>query len=248
MTEECLAKIRILIAEDHPLTRLGIKAILERRTNLSVVGEAGNGVVAVQLASVLLPDLIVMNVRMPVLNGIDAARQIHQQHPTIKIIMLTSLADEHDLFASFAAGATGYCLKDIDMDHLYAAIYAINDGDAWIDSRSAGAVLRHWQQEKTDAAAVSFFLSDNKVDCETVLHTANGLSPESRCASPIPLSPRERQVLALVADGLNNQQIADRLVISLATAKTHVRNILNKLAVNDRTQAAVEGLRQGIVS
>lgn len=136
IVEQCRGPIRILIAENHALTRMGIKAIIELRASLCVIGEACNGAIAVQLAGELEPDVIVMNVRMPVLNGIDAARQIHQQNQFIKIIMLTSLADESDLFASFAAGATGYCTKDIDVEDLYKAIYAIYAGDAWIDSRT----------------------------------------------------------------------------------------------------------------
>lgn len=223
--------IKILLVEDHLLTRIGLKAVIERQLDLKVIGDAEDGEQAVQLVEQLDPDLILMDVGMPVLDGIEASRKIKEKHPDIAIIMLTSHDNERDIFASLAAGAGGYCLKDVEPERLYQAIRSVNSGDIWLDSAIASKVLKHYGNGQSQGAAP---------EAKPALSKKEQNLPE-------PLSPRELEVLNLLVEGFSNQEIADKLIISLATAKTHVRNILNKLAVDDRTQAAVQAMRRGLV-
>ncbi len=222
-------QIRILLVEDHLLTRLGLKAVIERKQDLKVVGEAEDGEQAVSMADKMTPDVILMDVGMPNLDGIEASKLIKTKHPDMAIIMLTSHDNERDIFSSLAAGAGGYCLKDVDPERLYSAIRSVNAGDIWLDSTIAGKVLKQYNNVSDPIEATKTPLSKKEQNI------------------PDPLSPRELEVLTHIVEGLSNQEIADKLIISLATAKTHVRNILNKLAVDDRTQAAVQAMRRGLV-
>lgn len=221
--------IRIVLVEDHLLTRVGLKTVIGRTQDIKVVGEADNGEQALELVRELSPDVVLMDVGMPVMDGIEAASRIRLEYPTVNVIMLTSHDNDRDIFASLTAGAGGYCLKDVDPERLYTAIRSVNAGDIWLDSAIADRVVRIYKQTDVQQNAVRH----SRPPIDTPL--------------PDPLSPREMEVLNLLVDGLSNQQIADKLIISLATAKTHVRNILNKLAVDDRTQAAVQAMRRGLV-
>lgn len=226
--------IRVLLVEDHLLTRIGLRTVLERTNDIKVIGEAENGAVAIQLVRELKPDVVLMDVGMPLLDGIEAARRICAENPYQRIIMLTSHDNEEDIFAAISAGAGGYCLKDVAPDRLYTAVRSIHNGDVWLDSSIAHKVLGHYAAGKNVSVRVP--------------GTTNGIAEMADLPSlPEPLSNRELEVLKLLVEGCSNQQIANRLVISLATAKTHVRNILNKLAVDDRTQAAVQAMRRGLV-
>lgn len=228
--------IKVLLVEDHLLTRIGLKTVIERTPDIKVIGEAENGEDAVQKVRDLHPDVVLMDVGMPVMDGIEASKQINTQFGNaIGIIMLTSHDNERDIFASLAAGASGYCLKDVEPERLYTAIRSVHKGDSWLDSTIAAKVLR--QQSVQPAAASQPAASSSEP--ERLAKAQHELCE--------PLSPRELEVLNLLVDGLSNQEIADKLIISLATAKTHVRNILNKLAVDDRTQAAVHAMRRGLV-
>jgi two-component system, NarL family, response regulator LiaR len=229
--------ISVLLVEDHYLTRIGIRTVIQRTADIKVIGEASNGLEAIESAQSLNPDVILMDVGMPEMDGIEAASRIRKANPESKIIMLTSHNSDRDIMASLAAGATGYCLKDVEPERLYAAIRAVQIGDVWLDSAIASKVLQNYstagaQTAMAQTAAPSQTYQQPKV--------AGEIEPEA-------LSPRELEVLTLLVEGLSNQQIADRLIISLPTAKTHVRNILNKLAVDDRTQAAVKAMRKGLV-
>ena len=221
--------IRIVLVEDHLLTRVGLKTVIGRTQDIKVVGEADNGEQALDRVRELKPDVVLMDVGMPIMDGIEAASRIRLEHPEVNIIMLTSNDNDRDIFASLTAGAGGYCLKDVDPERLYTAIRSVNAGDIWLDSAIADRVVRIYKQSETQE--------------RDVRHSR----PLIDTPLPEPLSPREMEVLNLLVDGLSNQQIADKLIISLATAKTHVRNILNKLAVDDRTQAAVQAMRRGLV-
>ena len=240
-----IRRIKILIVEDHALTRMGLKAALKRTSDIEVIGEATNGEEAIERAGSLQPNVILMDVGMPVMDGIQAAKKIIEQHPEIKVIMLTQHDNDRDIMASLAAGASGYCLKDVEPDRLYTAIRSVNAGDAWLDATIAGRVLRHYNGMGTPESKAAPELKEPSF-------AAPVSSPkEARVnfdrPAPEALSARELDVLRLIVDGLSNQAIADQLIISLATAKTHVRNILNKLAVDDRTQAAVHAMRRGLV-
>ena len=224
--------VTILLVEDHLLTRVGLKTVIERKSDFKVVGESEDGEQAVKMVDELNPDIILMDVGMPVMDGIEASKRIKEKHPNIAIIMLTSHDNERDIFASLSAGAGGYCLKDVEPERLYSAIRSVSAGDIWLDSTIAGKVLRQYN-----------------TGSQPPPEPEPGKAPLARKEPNLPeqLSPRELEVLCLLVDGLSNQEIADRLIISLATAKTHVRNILNKLAVDDRTQAAVLAMRRGLV-
>jgi DNA-binding NarL/FixJ family response regulator len=228
--------VRILLVEDHLLTRIGLKTVIERVAEFKVIGEAENGEDAVRKVDELTPDVVLMDVGMPVMDGIEASRKIKEKHGDVEIVMLTSHDNERDIFASLAAGAGGYCLKDVEPERLYSAIRSVRAGDVWLDSTIAGKVLKQYNAASAAPGAVD----PAKTGAASDNAGANKALPE-------PLSPRELEVLALLVDGLSNQEIADKLIISLATAKTHVRNILNKLAVDDRTQAAVHAMRRGLV-
>lgn len=243
MTDQANANtnvIRVVLVEDHLLTRIGLKTVLERTDDIRVIGEAENGQVAVQMVKQLKPDVVLMDVGMPLMDGIEAARMICADNPSQRIIMLTSHDNEEDIFAAMSAGAGGYCLKDVAPDRLYTAVRSIHAGDVWLDSAIAHKVLRHYQSEGSGAARKR--TTDGSGAYATIQPGKPALPN-----LPDPLSGRELEVLTLLVEGLSNQEIANRLVISLATAKTHVRNILNKLAVDDRTQAAVQAMRRGLV-
>lgn len=216
-----MSKISILIVDDDANLRIGLKALLEQSNLVSAVHQASDGLEAVHLDSKHLPTLIFLDVGMPVMDGIEACQQIKKRRPSVKVIMLTSHDDERDIFAALAAGANGYCLKDADFGRLETAINAVVSGDLWIDSAIAQKVLRVLPKSASSVSS----------------------------SKPIygQLSEREEQVLYLIVDGLSNQEIADRLLIAKETVKTHVKHIMDKLAVSDRTQAAVKALRYGLV-
>ncbi|HEY9788075.1 MAG TPA: response regulator transcription factor [Candidatus Obscuribacterales bacterium] len=234
--------IRVVLVEDHLLTRIGLKTVLERTPDIRVVGEAENGEEAVRVVDEIDPDVILMDVGMPIMDGIEAAKKIRSKHKDANIIMLTSHDNEQDIFASLSAGAGGYCLKDVAPERLYTAIRSVNEGDVWLDSTIANKVVKYYGSGEPSAQPAA--AAPQKAE-STPPASAPTRPPLPNL--PDPLSQRELEVLNLLVEGLSNQEIADRLIISLATAKTHVRNILNKLAVDDRTQAAVQAMRRGLV-
>jgi len=238
--------INVLLVEDHALTRMGLKTALKRTADIAVIGEAANGQDALTAAEQLKPDVILMDVGMPVMDGIQAVAKILEKDPTTKVIMLTQHDNDSDILASLAAGASGYCLKDVEPERLYTAIRSVNAGDAWLDASIAGRVLRLLSTPQVQPQT-SPQLADSTPVPQPIKSTTSAGSTEFDRPLPEPLSPREIEVLQLIVDGLSNQEIANKLIISLATAKTHVRNILNKMAVDDRTQAAVHAMRRGLV-
>lgn len=238
-------KIKLLLVEDHTLTRMGLKAALRRTNDLDVIGEAANGQEAIEQVEACHPDVVLMDVGMPILDGIQASREILDKHPEVRIIMLTQHDNDQDILASLAAGASGYCLKDVEPERLYTAIRSVSAGDLWLDATIARRVLKSYVA-KSPSEPLSSVASPVAEQSASASH-AHRSEPVTEHSYMEPLSPRELEVLSLIVDGLSNQQIADKLIISLPTAKTHVRNILNKLAVDDRTQAAVQAMRRGLV-
>jgi DNA-binding NarL/FixJ family response regulator len=219
--------INIFIAEDHEITRVGLKLTLEHTEGFRVVGEAEDGKKTVKEVLELKPHVVLMDIGLPLLDGIDATALIKQEAPGVRVIMLTSHDNDRDIFAALGAGADGYCLKEVSGTQLAMAIRAVADGVAWLDPGIASRVLR--------AVGSATPPSQTSEDGGAKMQ---GLSP---------LSQRELDVLRLVVEGLSNQEIADRLILSVETIKTHMRHIMEKLAVSDRTQAAVKAMREGLV-
>jgi len=215
-----MTKIRVLLADDHELFRSGIRRLLESASDLEVVGEAATGRDTVRLVEDLAPDIVLLDIAMPELSGIDAARLIKTTSPRTGIIMLTVHADEEFLFEAIKAGAMGYLLKDASAEELLRAIRVIHSGEGLLAPSLAAKVMREFarSRERTDLAAVI-----------------------------TPLTQREVEILQHVATGLANKEIAHRLAISERTVKNHLSNIMEKLHVNSRTQAAVYALRSGLV-
>ena len=211
--------IRIFVADDHAIIRKGIRAMLETVPDIELVGEAVNGREAVSGVAKLRPDVILMDLVMPEMDGIEAIRHIKAQQPKACILVLTTFAGEDKIFPAIKAGALGYHLKDASPEELVQAIRQVYRGQPSLHPIIARKVL----QELASPAA-------------------------ERPPTPEPLTQREVEVLQLVAQGLDNQQIADKLVISEATVRTHVSNILGKLQLASRTQAVLYALREGLAS
>jgi len=211
--------IRIFVADDHAIIRKGIRAMLETVPDIELVGEAVNGREAVSGVAKLRPDVILMDLVMPEMDGIEAIRHIKAQQPQARILVLTTFAGEDKIFPAIKAGALGYHLKDASPEELVQAIRQVYRGQPSLHPIIARKVL----QELASPAA-------------------------ERPPTPEPLTQREVEVLQLVAQGLDNQQIADKLVISEATVRTHVSNILGKLQLASRTQAVLYALREGLAS
>lgn len=218
MTEPTLS---LVIVEDQLITRAGLKMILEAAPDLRVIGEADDGPSGVRQTLELKPALVLMDILLPGFDGIEATKQIKAALPQTRVLMLTTFERSEDVFAALGAGADGYCLKTIDGPQLHNAIRAVAQGAAWLDAGIAKRVLDG--VGKTPVA------------------------PKAQDKSKFALSAREVEVLQLIVEGLSNQEIADRLTVSAETVKTHVRHVMEKLVVSDRTQAAVKALRQGLV-
>jgi len=210
--------IRVYITDDHHIVRRGIKQLLSTEPGLEVVGEGTNGREAVADIEKLKPDIVLMDLVMPVMDGIEATRQIKTAHPSIQILVLTSFATDDKIFPAIKAGALGYLIKDTGPDELIQAIRQVHHGQPTLHPSIAQKLLKE-------------------------LSLTSQQPP-----SPDPLTDREVEVLKLIARGLSNQEIAETLVVSVATIYTHVSKILDKLHLASRTQAALYALREGLAS
>ncbi len=208
--------IRVLIADDHPLIREGLRGLLAAEPDLELVGEAADGSEAVEKTDQLRPDVILLDLVMPVKSGIEAIIEIKEKDPGARILVLTSFADDEQLFPALRAGALGYLLKDSSPQDLLRAIRSVYRGESSLHPAIARRLVLQFSQPAVDS------------------------SPEN------PLTQREVEVLKLVAEGLSNQNIADELVVSERTVGKHVGNILEKLHLANRTQAALYALREGL--
>ncbi len=224
MTNDDESAITVLIVEDQEIARVGLKVILETTYKLNIIGVAQDGQDAVSKALTLKPTVTLMDIGLPFMNGIEATKKIKAADESLRIIMLTTHDDDRHVFAALSAGADGYCLKEAPAQQLVMAIKAVAEGVAWLDPGIASRVLKAISQSK------------DREDVE-----------KNQSISANILSVRELDVLRLVVDGLTNQEIADKLVLSVETVKTHMRHIMEKLAVSDRTQAAVKAMREGLI-
>ena len=230
-TEEVVAgeTIRVLLADDHKLFREGVASLLERAPDVSLVGEAATGEEAVRLADELRADIVLMDLKMPGMGGIEATRAIVGRNPAVGVIMLTMFEDDESVFAALKAGARGYVVKGAGRGALLRAIRAVAQGEALLGASIAQRVLE--QFAPTAPASVA---------------PAGASSLAGAAATFEELTPREQDVLRLITEGLRNREIAERLSISEKTVGNHISNIFAKLQVTNRSQAIVRALRGGI--
>ncbi|QHT60956.1 response regulator transcription factor [Paenibacillus lycopersici] len=217
-------KIKLLLADDHAMVRKGLHVFLATQTDMTLVGEAATGQETLEQAALLQPDIVLMDLNMPVLNGIEATRQLKRAHPAIKVIVLTSFADQDHALPAIRAGARGYLLKDIEPDELASAIRRVYLGQVELHPSITGQLM--------DMMAAP----DDVRPSNPVAATADPLSELTR---------REREVLAHIAQGKSNKEIGEALFITERTVKTHVSHLLDKLGMADRTQAAIYAVKQG---
>ncbi len=221
--------IKVLLVEDHTMVRLGLSLVFENSKEINLIGEAENGKKGVELALKLNPDVILMDIGLPEMDGIQATSLIKKSNPNIKVLIFTSRESEDDVFDSLSAGADGYIMKGANEGQIISAIKAVAEGTAWLDPAIARLVL-------------------SSVKRQTSTSVDNNISSVNKNAKNVyGLTDREIEVLALIVEGLNNSQIAKRLVITLSTAKAHVHSILQKLYVTNRTQATIQAVKEGLV-
>ncbi len=217
--------INVLLIEDHELYRMGLSMLLEKAEGINLIAEASDGVEGVRKARELTPNVILMDIGLPNMDGIEATNRIKDFLPETKILIFTSRESEHDVFESFKAGADGYIMKGASPEQTLAAIKAVNEGVGWIDPAIAQLVFSSMQRPS-----------------ETVV---TKISQKDR--NTYGLTDRELDVLELMVEGLSNPQIAEKLVITKATTKAHVHSILQKLCAATRTQATVMAMKEGLV-
>jgi DNA-binding NarL/FixJ family response regulator len=214
--DESAARIRVLLVDDHAVVRNGLRTFLALQDDIEVVGEAENGKIALAEAGRLEPDVILMDLLMPVMDGVTAIGAIKQAHPTIEIVAVTSFIEEDKVTSALEAGATGYLLKDAEADAVAGAVRAAHAGEVHLDPAVARLLAQRMRERKA--------------------------------AEPIePLTEREKEVLSLVGRGASNKEIASALFITERTARTHVSNILGKLGLQSRTQAALYAVENKLV-
>lgn len=214
-------KIRILLADDHVVLREGTRELLEREEDMEVVAEAGDGQEAVRLATSLRPDVAIMDISMPVLNGIEATKQLKAIHPATAVLVLTAYDDDQYIFALLEAGAAGYLLKDVHASELVRAIRAVHAGESVLHPAVARKVVNRFarpgRQRKEDGPFEQ-------------------------------LTGRELEVLKLAGQGLGNREIAHELILSIRTVQAHLTNTFNKMGVGSRTEAVIKALREGLLT
>lgn len=219
MTEKSVEhkSIKILVADDHPLFRKGIIYMLSSQPDMEVVGEANDGFEALKLSKENMPDLVLMDIQMPECNGLEATRLIMQEMPYVKIVMLTFSDDDRSLFEAIKSGAQGYLLKDLEPEELADMLRGVFRGEAPISRTTASRILREFSRQR-----------------------------RSESVGAKDLTSREVELLRLVASGASNQEIAESLTITEHTVKNHLRNIMDKLHLKNRVQAAVFAVREGL--
>lgn len=213
-----MAQIRVLVADDHEVVRMGVKAMLHQHANIAVIAEASNGEQAVKEALRVKPDVVVMDIRMPGVNGVDACRQIVEVLPDTKVVMLTSFAEDDLLFSAIRAGASGYVLKRIGNEDLVKTVVAVANGESTLDPTMIATVFREVAQHEKSKEASAF----------------NGLSAQ------------ELRVLSLISDGMTNREIAAKLFLGEGTVRNYVSSILGKLGLSNRAEAAAYAVQHRV--
>ena len=219
--------VRVLVVDDQRVVRDGLALLLRVSPDVDLVGTAENGQVALDRLDDLAPDVVLMDLRMPVMDGVEATRRIRAGHSSVQVIVLTTYADDESVFAALRAGARGYLTKDADADEIVRAVQRVHAGEAMLDTSVQARLL--------DALGPGVAASAPP-------------APAVPAALPDDLTPREAEVLALIAEGLSNTEIARRLVVSEATVKTHVNRLFAKTGVRDRAQAVRYAYRHGLAT
>ena len=220
--------VKVLIVEDHDLARMGLEGLLSRNPEMEISGTAADGQDGVDMALKLNPDIVLMDIGLPTIDGIEATRKIKASNPDIRVLMYTSREGDDDIFDSFKAGADGYITKGATAEQTLSAVQAVSEGAAWLDPAIAKVVLsnvRRSSNEETVRGEINYKLGKNLYG----------------------LTEREMEVLALIVDGMTNPQISEKLVITLATTKTHVHSILQKLYAESRSKAVATAMKDGLV-
>lgn len=218
--------IKVLVVDDHPVVREGLAAMLGRLPGIAVVGEAPDGQQALEMAGRLSPDVVLMDMRMPVMDGVEATRRIARSHPAVKVLVLTTFDQDEMILAGLRAGARGYLLKDSPREEIARAIADVHQGKVILHPAVAARVVQH-------------------VTAMEPPTSADALAPLPSAAADGILSDREMDVLRCLSLGLANKEIAQRLKIAESTVKTHLANIFSKLGVSDRTEAVTAAIRRG---
>lgn len=219
--------INVLLVEDHELYRMGLTMVLDKTEGINLIAQASDGLEGIKKAREYSPNVILMDIGLPNVDGIESTARIKEFLPETKILILTSRNSEQDILGAFAAGADGYVMKGATPEQTISAIKAVNDGVGWIDPAIAKVV----------------FTNLSKVTCSSAVTEISSVKPKNSYG----LTERELEVLELMVDGLTNPQIADKLVITRATAKAHVHSILQKLCAASRTQATVTAMKEGLI-
>ena len=218
--------INVLLVEDHELYRMGLSMLLDKAEDITLIAEAADGAEGIKAARNLNPDVILMDIGLPNIDGIEATQRIKDFNPEVKILIFTSRDSENDVFEAFRAGADGYIMKGATPEQTVSAIKSVYEGIGWIDPNIAKMVFSNLQKPQSKIV----------------------ITPEiKKSPNSYGLTERELDVLELMVEGLSNPQIADKLVITRATAKAHVHSILQKLCVTSRTQATVTAMKEGLV-
>ncbi|MCB0210313.1 MAG: response regulator transcription factor [Anaerolineae bacterium] len=223
--------IKVLIADDHPIVRRGLGSIIDLEDDIEVIGEAENGEAAVDFARENQPDVILMDLRMPGIGGVEAIRRINAKYPNIQLIILTTFADDEDIYNGIAAGARGFLLKDAPPDRLIEAIRAAHRGESLLNPTVAARILDHFS---------------NMVE-QTMAQDDSDVKLKQHGSDDPKLTPRELEVLRLLGRGARNKDIAKELHIVERTVKIHVGNILGKLNVTNRTEAVTQAMKMGLL-
>ncbi len=220
--------IKILLVDDQTLIRQGIRLLLEIEPDVQVIGQAANGMEAIQQAEALHPDVILMDVRMPEMDGVAATREITARFPEVGVIILTTFEDDETIFDGLEAGARGYLLKDVSSEEMAQAVRRVAAGEALIQPRITRKVLAEFSRRAAG--------------------NVRQINQKAKESFPVPLTERELEVLQALARGLSNREIADQLVITEGTVKNHVSKLIEKMGVRDRTQAVLKGQELGLIS
>jgi two-component system, NarL family, response regulator LiaR len=219
-----LEPLKIVLVEDDPVMQMGLMQFLSAHSAIEIVGKAADGYAAIAIVSQLQPDLVIMDVGLPQLDGIEATQQLKIKLPNVRILMLTSHTEETEIIAALSCGADGYCIKGTSLQQLLNAIAVVQEGAIYLDPQIARIVIAQLQPPR--------LASPSSVGSQT---------------PKVELSSRELEILKLLVEGHTNPEIAAVLYLSLSTVKVHIRNIMSKLAVDDRVQTAVVALRSGLV-